>query len=309
MSNQKLEQVQLVILAAGLGSRFGGLKQMAEVGLEGEWLIEFALYDAYLAGLRRLVLVVQETMVDAINEQLLSKLTPFFEVRLSIQRLSDLPESISKKVEAGTNTRVKPWGTAHALWCARKDIDADFIVMNADDYYGASCFKQLLGSPHAPLNPNVLLGFPLKCTLSAHGSVSRGMITQNDKGQLTKIVETHHLSLEVTDTSQLEALVSMNMWYLERAWVKEMEHYLVEVLSKAVLDSDKIDAVECYLPEAIGATIDKKHVAMWVVSAYDKWYGVTHKADQDSTSEALQALQNNGQYPIPIWRKVTPHHE
>lgn len=304
-SSGSIDQVQLVLLAAGMGSRFGGLKQMAGVGLSGEWLLEFALYDAYQAGLRRLVFIVQEGMVPQLEQQLLCHLRGHFEVRLAIQDAKVLPQSVA---DLGTVERVKPWGTAHALWSAREAIDSDFIVMNADDYYGAGCFRALLETPTAPskkpalaLN-NAVLGYPLGETLSPYGGVSRGVLEQDTEGYLSEISERTQLTRDTLTDEALQQLVSMNLWRLERSWVQRLEDYLVETLQGWRQLPEQLMRSECYLPEAVGYFIKQRGVRVAVVPTRDQWLGVTFPEDLEAVAAQLQQLQREGVYPEKIWR-------
>lgn len=299
----KTEAIQLVILAAGMGSRFGGSKQIAPMGIDGDWLLSFSLWDAWASGIRRVVLIIREEMHEDFESLLLNGLNNYFEVQIVYQRSDRLPGDLSNVIQP----RKKPWGTAHALWCAKDVIDGDFMVINADDYYGQNAFRTLLramsgafeastgeGIPHA-----CMLGYPISFTLSDNGGVSRGICQIDQNGCLKEIVETSGIE-KGNYKSYDDALVSMNIWGFQKCYLDHIEKHIEKCFAKSNLM--QIETLECYLPSAVAETIALSSARVIVQKAEDQWLGVTYQADHHETSEQLQAYQKQNLYPMHFWK-------
>lgn len=306
----KTESIQLVILAAGLGSRFGGLKQITPMGINGDWLLSFSLWDAWESGIRRVVLIIREEIHEDFEKLLLVRLHKYFEVQVVYQRSESLPCGLSNVIQP----RQKPWGTAHALWCAKDVIDDDFMVINADDYYGRNAFEVLLegmassqavgkiktesktesGAPFA-----WMLGYPIGLTLSDNGGVSRGICQIDDKHFLKEIVETTGIVKENCPPDD-QTLVSMNIWGFKKSFLGHIEKYIVNCFSESTLE--QIETLECYLPSAVAAVMTLTKGQVKVQKAKDKWLGVTYQGDYHGTADQLQAYQKQKLYPMDFWK-------
>ncbi len=306
----KTESIQLVILAAGLGSRFGGLKQITPMGINGDWLLSFSLWDAWESGIRRVVLIIREEIHKDFEKLLLVRLHKYFEVQVVYQRSESLPCGLSNVIQP----RQKPWGTAHALWCAKDVIDDDFMVINADDYYGRNAFEVLLegmassqavemiktesktesGAPFA-----WMLGYPIGLTLSDNGGVSRGICQLDDNSYLKEIVETTGIVKENCPLDD-QTLVSMNIWGFKKNFLGHLENYIANCFSESTLE--QIETLECYLPSAVATVMTLTKGQVKVQKAKDKWLGVTYQGDYQGTAYQLQAYQKQKLYPMDFWK-------
>lgn len=299
-----MEKFQLVVLAAGMGSRYGGLKQMEGIGPCGEPLLKYSVYDALRRGFTDVIFVIRESMradfqkivLDSFNYQ------GFFE--LSFQEIDRVPSGFS--VPAG---RTKPWGTAHALWCAKEQIHAPFAVINADDFYSYPAFEALSGAlPHLDaLTPMCMVGYRLRQTLSKSGSVSRGVCTVED-GYLVSIEE--HTDIERRGDVIVgkdakgeekilseETIVSMNCWGFAPAFMEvidaEIAHFFAQQGAGATSPS------EAYLPSAVQRAL-AQGARCRVLTTQALWCGVTYPEDRQAVQDLLQQLVEWGIYPVPI---------
>ncbi|MEE9382254.1 MAG: sugar phosphate nucleotidyltransferase [Nannocystaceae bacterium] len=300
----------LLVLAAGMGNRYGGLKQLDPMGDGGETVLDFSVYDALRSGFCKVVFVIRHAFETSFRRYVEARFGHLIEVEYAFQTLDDLPTDC--RLPAG---REKPWGTAHAVWCARNHIDAPFAAINADDFYGLDAYGQLaafLRRPLAQAAParSALVGFVLKNTLSAHGGVSRGVCTSDDRGQLMGIEELtdiHHTSdgpqhfYADGNVRQLSGneLVSMNMWGLFPPFIEELEPLLRQFLS--TLSGEEPVTAECYLPACIDQLVRRRMMTVDVLSTASTWFGVTYPDDKPGVKTALRKLIHAGAYPSRLW--------
>lgn len=277
-----MKKTQLVVLAAGMGSRYGGLKQMEPFGLNGEAIVDFSVCDAIKAGFSEVVFIIKKEIEKDFKELVGNRISEKISVRYAYQEADKLPEWAS--VPQG---RVKPWGTAHALLCAREEIDAPFVIINSDDYYGKNAFGYL--KKHIDESDEfAMAAYMVENTLSETGVVTRG-VCKEEKGYLLDIDEEHAVGVgSYADGTP----VSMNMWALNERIFPTLEEYFSDFLKE---EGGEIKS-EFLLPLAIGRGIKE---GKWRVKMYatdDKWYGVTYKEDAALVKEALRTFQNEGLY-------------
>lgn len=300
----------LVVMAAGMGSRYGGLKQIDPVGSQGEAILDFSLYDAYRAGFETAVIIIKEAIrqdfMDTVGKRL--EKCPL-EIRYAYQELSMLPEGYT--VPEG---RVKPWGTCHAVLCAREAIDgAPFAVLNADDFYGASAFRTVFQQLSQTQEPNCycMVGYEVGNTVTDHGGVTRGICQSNEEGFLTKIVETtgiektaHGVRIPAGKGWQdidPKTLVSMNLFGFMPGYLEELEQNFPAFLDQALAENPMKG--EFLLPTFVGTLIDRGRIRLKVLSSPDRWFGVTYAADKPKVVAALRALTEEGKYPDGLWKQ------
>ena len=297
----------LVILAAGMGSRFGGLKQMTPVDDEGDFILDFSLFDAYRAGFRRVAFIIKPEMEADFRALRGARIAPYFSVDYVHQTLDVLPEGF--EAPAG---RVKPWGTAHAVACCRDVVDAPFAVINADDYYGTDSFALIYRFLTQNTDPNeyALVGYHLRNTVSEHGSVARGVCRVED-GYLHSITERTKIfkrgdHAEFTeDGEHFQTLagdtpVSMNLWGFTPAFMDSLWRQLPEFLRESV-PQDPMKR-EFYLPSAVDHQLQSGEVRVKVLTCGEKWYGVTYREDLETVHAAMRAMKQSGKYPPQLWK-------
>ena len=299
----------LVVLAAGMGSRYGGLKQIDPVGSQGEAILDYSIYDAHQAGFDTVVIIIKEAIKKDFLETVGKRLEKApVEIRYAYQELTDLPAGFT--VPEG---RVKPWGTAHAVFCAREAIDgAPFAVINADDYYGKAAFKVIYDQLAATTDPHAycMVGYELGKTVTENGSVARGICQVNANGYLEEVIERTHIEtypggiryLEdgiYTDVSP-DTIVSMNMWGFMPSFLDELEGRFSAFLKEAL----KTNPLKCefFLPLPITQLIQEKKATFRVLSSPDRWFGVTYAADKPMVVNALKAMTDTGKYPDGLWK-------
>ena len=300
----------LVVLAAGMGSRYGGLKQIDPVGTCGEAILDFSIYDAYQAGFETTVIIIKEAIRKDFMEVVVPRLKNCpMEIRFAYQELDALPAGYSVPAD-----RVKPWGTCHAVLCAREAIgDAPFAVINADDYYGKSAFQVMYDYLAGNTDPSAysMVGFQLGNTVTDHGSVARGVCVTNEAGYLTKIdertrIEKYEGGIHYTVDGEnwvdvpAETTVSMNMWGYMPSFLKELESGFPKFLDKALVENPMKG--EYFLPLAVDKLINSGEATVKVLTSPDKWYGVTYAADKPMVVAALQGMTADGKYPDGLWK-------
>lgn len=292
----------LLLMAAGSGSRYGKLKQFDALGPKEEFLMEFGIYDAIQSNFKSIVAVTKKENVDFLKEHLTARLPEHIKVDVVAQELSDIPEGSTYSGE-----RLKPWGTAHAVWSARNVIDGPFAVLNADDFYGGRAYKK--ASEFIAENPSNntfgLVGYTLKDTLSLHGSVSRGICTMDNSNTLLSVKE--HTKLEqkgdgVIDLDSSneftgEELVSMNFWVCRPTIFDNIE----EDLKAFLKDENNIAKGELYLPAVIQKMVENNKTSVKVIPSESSWFGVTYASDKDTTVEKLNEMTEQKEYPSPLW--------
>lgn len=294
----------LVILAAGMGSRYGGLKQIDPVGKNGEFIIDFSVFDAIRAGFSKLVFVIKEENLAIFRETVGKRVEPHIEVAYVFQDLRDLPEGFTCP-----EGRTKPFGTAHALLAARDAVNEPFAVINADDFYGKEAFALL--SKHLSSAKNgeyCMVGYRLKNTLTENGSVSRGECEYDETGYLKKVTERTKIFTEGDRVVYVEedvayplsenTVVSMNCWGFTPEIFASVMRGFCEFLSKPEGDPMKR---EYYLPFAVQEMLDRRECTVRVYETDSKWYGVTYHEDKEGVKAGIAALTDAGEYPNTLF--------
>jgi NDP-sugar pyrophosphorylase family protein len=286
-------KLSLVILAGGLGSRYQAAKQIDAFGSQSAYLLEFAIYDAVQAGFSKILLIVNEMVL----EHMKAKLAPWskqIQLEFVVQKLS--PTALLRI----NPNRSKPWGTAQAVLCAEPYILGPFVVMNADDYYGQNVMSQAVNFFEEESFAHGLIAYPLGFTLSQHGGVSRGICDVNEQGELLGIQECHDLSKKKNTYLSLESfhlsddsLVSMNFWLFQSSIFEVLAKYFEAFLQENHLDLNK----ECYLPSAIQVHLKSKNMKVKVLKASDKWTGLTFPKDREFVENMLRELTTLKKYP------------
>ena len=305
-----MKEPVLVVMAAGMGSRYGGLKQIDPVGSQGEAILDYSLYDAYRAGFRTAVIIIKEAIRKDFMETVGKRLEKCpMEIRYAYQELDMLPEGYS--IPQG---RTKPWGTTHAVLCAAKAIDgAPFVVLNADDYYGVQAFSTAYNALKNNTDENCcfMVGYHVGNTVSDHGCVTRGICQVDENNYLTDIVECKHVEkyaggIRILDeTGQYQDIptdtpVSMNMWGLMPSFLKTIETYFPTFLEE--IKTDQPLTGEYLLPITISHLIQMELVKVQVLRTVSTWFGVTYAADKPLVVAALRSMTQQGMYPDGLWK-------
>ena len=300
-----MKNPELVIMAAGMGSRYGGLKQIDKVDAEGHIIIDFSIYDALKAGFRDVTFIIKKEIERDFREVMDAHLAgKNINVKYVYQELDKLPEGYS--VPEG---RRKPWGTAHALLCCLGTVDAPFAVINADDYYGANAFKKiydfLKNTSDEGKSHFAMVGYRIKNTVTEQGTVSRGVCQSDGDGMLLEIVErtkigTRDGKIYYTEDGEdydldPETLVSMNLWGFTPAYLEECRKRFPKFLEENLPKNP--EKCEFFLPTVVSELISEGKCDVKVLDNSDKWYGVTYKEDKDTVVEAFRALKAAGVYP------------
>lgn len=299
----------LVILAAGMGSRYGGLKQIDTIGSNGESIIDFTIYDAIKVGFKKLVLIIRKEHEELFEEHLVKKIRPFIEVEYAYQDINDLPNGI--KVPEG---RQKPWGTTHALLACRHILKDDpFVICNADDFYGRDTFKVLYDYFHNGISDfdYCMAGFELGNTLSDNGTVTRAICQKDENNNLTSIKEV--MSIKKTEDGaayeedgryipiDVNVPVSMNFFGFMPSVLKKLEDIFKEDLPKG-LENNPLK-YEALLPNHVGVLVNRKQCNVKVIPTSSKWFGVTYKEDKPKVVAKIQSYKDDGTYPFDLWAK------
>ena len=296
----------LVIMAAGMGSRFGGLKQMTPVDEEGHFIIDFSLYDAYQAGFRRVAFIIKREIEQTFRETIGARMEKFFHVDYVYQELDRLPEGFA--VPEG---RRKPWGTAHAVACCRGVVEGPFAVINSDDFYGRGAYEAIyrfLTENKAP-HHYAMLGYQLRNTVTEFGSVARGVCHVQD-GMLLDITERTKIFKRGQDAAYTEdgetfvplsgdSLVSMNFW----GFTPEILDEIWDAFPAFLAENLPVNPEKCefYLPTFVGSRLAEGKVRVRVLPCMETWHGVTYKEDLDSVKSAIGQLKREGKYPARLW--------
>ena len=299
----------LVVMAAGMGSRYGGLKQIDPIDAQGNVIIDFSIYDAVKAGFSKVVFVIKHAIEKEFKEVIGDRISKYIDVEYVYQELDKLPEGYS--IPEG---RTKPWGTAHAILCCKDVIDGPFAVINSDDYYGPTAYKlvydHLVKEDKADKYGIALIGYILRNTLTDNGYVSRGICdVVNDK--LVDIKERTHIEVDGNDAKYTEddgktftalsgdAVASMNMWGFSNEFLKELEARFPAFLDKALKENPLKG--EFFLPITVGDMLEEGKASVDVYTAPDKWYGVTYAEDKPKVAAGIQSLKDKGVYPEKLW--------
>lgn len=299
----------LVIMAAGLGSRFGGgIKQLEPVGLHNEIIMDYSIHDAIKAGFNQVIFIIRKDIEDDFKERIGNRIEKVAQkanvsIHYCFQALEDLPKGYDCPA-----SRSKPWGTGQAVLAAKDYIDGPFCVINADDYYGTYAFKKLYDFLQENKDPDTycMAGFILKNTLSDNGTVTRGVCQTNDQDELTSIVETHDIEkVEGGACSHGQAIdinshVSMNMWGFTQAFMPILESGFVQFLS----NPDNLEKGEYLLPILVGDLLKENRVTVKVLETPDTWFGVTYKEDKPVVVESFRKLIQDGVYPEDLYSDI-----
>ena len=309
-----MKNVTLVIMAAGIGSRFGGgIKQLEPVGPNGEIIMDYSIYDAIEAGFNKVVFVIRRSLEKDFKEIIGNRIEKVINVSYAYQELEDIPEQYKYKLK----NRTKPWGTGQAILSCKGIINEPFLVINADDYYGKQAYqeayKYLTNMNQSENNTfsmeMCMVGFVLKNTLSENGTVTRGICKVDDGYMLTSIEETYEIRQEGNVatavrgeekiTLPLESSVSMNMWGLPAEFLEVLENGFEKFLKD--LKEEEIKK-EYLLPQIIGNMLRDGSAQVHVLSSNDKWFGVTYKEDKETVVQAIQELIKKGVYPEKLFK-------
>lgn len=306
-TNQKKTKMKptLLILAAGMGSRYGGLKQIEPVGPNGEAILEYSIFDAIRAGFGKVVFVIRESFAKDFKARFESRLEGKIEIEYVYQEINKLPNGFTLPPE-----REKPWGTGHAVLMAKDAIKEPFAAINADDFYGAEAYRVIADFLKESVTPENfgMVGYNLGNTLSEFGTVSRGICVTNQTNHLTQITETHKIRKEnnitVCESENNEMVrllgnetVSMNFWGFHPSIFERIESQFVDFL-KQNIDKPKS---EFYIPFVVFEMIQQKQAVVEVLKADSPWFGVTYKEDKPYVIAQIQDLTNRGIYPEKLW--------
>ena len=293
----------LVILAAGMGSRFGGLKQITAVDPHGHAIIDFSLFDAYRAGFRKVVFLIKHEIEEDFKAAVGRRMEKYFDVKYVFQQLDMLPEGYA--VPEG---RVKPWGTGHATLCAKTAIDGPFAVINADDFYGPTAYQALYDflAADGAENEHAMVGYLLRNTVTEHGTVARGICEVDENGLLTGVVERTKIKKDGDDAAYTEdgeswiplpggSVVSMNFWGFKRSMLDELEKRFPAWLDEN-LPTNPLKC-EYFLPLVANALIQEGEGSIRVLNCHETWHGITYREDMDSVVNYIASLREQGLYP------------
>lgn len=296
----------LFVLAAGMGSRYGGLKQLDGLGPNGETIMDYSIFDAIRGGFGKLVFVIRKSFEKDFREKIISKYENHIPVEVVFQDLNDLPEGFTCP-----EGRQKPWGTNHAVLMGRKVIKEPFAVINADDFYGRDSFAVIgkwLSELDGTRNEYCMVGYRVGNTLSESGSVARGVCTTNAEGYLTGVVERTAIEridgdIQFTDENGQKVVleentpVSMNMWGFTPDYFQYSEEYFKDFLKENI---DKPKA-EFYIPLLVNELVNTKTATVKVLDTTSRWFGVTYAADRQGVVDKFKALADSGEYPSPLF--------
>jgi len=299
----------LVILAAGMGSRYGGLKQIDGVGNHNEPIIEFTIYDAIKTGFKKVVLIIRKEHEEAFEEALIKKIRPFIEVEYAFQDINDVPVAVPEG-------RVKPWGTTHALLSCKNILKDDpFVVCNADDFYGRNAFEKIIDFFHNGISDNTycMVGYKVEKTLSDNGTVTRGMCHADENGYLNTIKEIMNIKWNenhdgviyedegVYKPMEMGTPVSMNFWGFMPSTITKLQNVFLNEIEDGVKNNPL--KYEALLPNQVGKLVTANQCKIKVLTSNDSWFGVTYKEDKPTVVAKIQALKDNGIYPDQLWQK------
>lgn len=298
------KDLTLVVLAAGMGSRFGGLKQIEPMGPNGEFIIDYSIYDAIKAGFTKVVFIIKEENYEIFKETIGSRVDDKIKVEYAFQNNDHLPAGFDYSED-----RTKPYGTAHAILCAKDKVHEKFVIISADDFFGFDAFKQ--AADFLKSNDDFcVVGYKIGQTLSDKGSVKRGVCIEKD-GYLTSVIESKaqpegdHVHCEPLNGSKpydvpKDQPVSMLMFGFTPMLFDELEAQIVPFFEN---NKDNMDTCEYLLPDVLDEMIKKEKVRVKVLPTTATWYGVTYKEDAPSVKESLQKLIDSGEYPLHLWEQ------
>lgn len=302
----------LIIMAAGMGSRYGGLKQIDPVDDQGHIIMDFSLFDAVKAGFEKVIFVIKKENEQDFKEVIGDRISKVMKVEYAFQDIQNIPEKFS--VPEG---RIKPWGTGHAVLSCKDLIDSPFVVINADDFYGRSAFSQIYNylTEHQDGEKYnyAMVGYVLENTLTENGHVARGVCTTDESSHLTGIVERTHIEKREKDSAYTEdegatwhvipegSIVSMNLWGFTASFMKELESGFVPFLEQG-LETNPMKC-EYFLPSVVDGLIEREKAEVTVLKSFDRWYGVTYKEDKERVVNAVRKMKEDGLYPEKLWKE------
>ena len=296
----------LVIMAAGMGSRYGGLKQIDPVDAKGRIIMDFSIFDAKRAGFEQVIFIIKKEQEDLFREAVGDRVSEYMEVSYAYQEINNIPAGF--QVPEG---RVKPWGTAHAVYSCKDMIDGPFAVINADDYYGSHAFQLIYDYLNSHEDDDkfryTMVGYKLCNTVTENGYVSRGVCEMNEAGELIGIrertrIEHHENGIAFTEDDGAtwthlddDTTVSMNMWGFSKSILDEIEKGFPAFLEKGLKENPM--KCEYYLPGVVSDLLGENRATVAVLKSADKWYGVTYKEDKPVVMEAIRKMEEEGLYP------------
>jgi UTP-glucose-1-phosphate uridylyltransferase len=300
---EPMQSPTLLVLAAGMGSRYGGLKQIDPVGPGGETIIDYSIYDALRAGFGKLVFVIRKDIEEPFRQVVGARFEKRVPVEYVFQELDALPPGFV--VPEG---RTKPWGTTHAILMAADAVREPFAVINADDFYGAEAYRALAGHLQSGAADYAMVGFTLRNTLSDFGSVSRGVCTVTSDGLLKDVVEMTTIVRDGAHARNTDASgrvtsltgdepVSMNMWGFTPRVFEQLRALFAEFLARNATEL----RAECYIPSAVNELVSSAQARVRVLGSADSWFGVTYRDDQPRVAESIRRLIHDGRYPERLW--------
>lgn len=301
-----MQEPTLVIMAAGMGSRFGGLKQITAVDDKGHAIIDFSLFDAKRAGFKKVVFIIKHEIEESFKETVGKRMEKYFDVKYVFQQLDRLPEGYA--VPEG---REKPWGTGHAVACCKGTVEGPFAVINADDFYGPGAYKAIYDylKEDRPKSEYAMVGYKLRNTVTENGHVARG-ICEVKNGYLTGITERTHIEKRENDAAYTEdgenfvdisgdAVVSMNFWGFSTQMLDELNSRFAKFLDSNL----PVNPLKCeyFLPFIANEQLNEGLCTVEVLNCNETWYGMTYRADLDSVKAAIAKMKENGTYPELLW--------
>ena len=297
------KDLTLLIMAAGMGSRFGGLKQIEPVGPNGEFIIDYSIYDAVRAGFNKVVFIIKEENYDIFKETIGKRVEKQIKVEYAFQRQTDIPEGYDP------GDRTKPWGTSHAVLSAKNNVKGNFIILNADDFYGRDSFEKaakFFSEDHP--NEYAIIGYKIKNTLTENGAVKRG-VCKAENGKITKLVESsveekdgHIIATPLNGSEPFEINaddpVSMNAFCFRDDLFPYLQDHLVEFFEKNKADLSKC---EYLIPDSVYNSVKEGRVKVRLIPTTAKWQGITYKEDKQRLVDDIQKLIDEGEYPERLW--------
>lgn len=303
----------LVIMAAGMGSRYGGLKQIDPIDKEGHIIMDFSMFDAKRAGFEKVVFIIKKENEEDFKAAVGDRMAQYMDVSYAYQEIANIPEGF--EVPEG---RVKPWGTAHAVLSCIDQVDGPFAVINADDYYGAEAFKLIYDYLASHEDDDkyryTMVGYKLGNTVTENGHVARGLCTMDEEGHLVAVTERTRIEMrdggiafseddgETWTSVPEDTTVSMNMWGFSASILKEIKEGFPAFLEEGL----KVNPMKCeyFLPSVVSKLLNEDRATVAVLKSADKWYGVTYKEDKPLVMEAIQKLKDDGLYPAHLWEEA-----
>ena len=297
--------MQLLIMAAGMGSRFGGLKQIAPMGPNDEFIIDYSVFDAIKTGFSKIVFIIKEENYDIFKSTIGARVEPHIPVEYVFQKNDNIPDFV--KIP---ETREKPWGTAHAIYCAKDAITEDFVVINADDFYGRDAFQVAADFIKNSKNHEwATVGYEAIRTMTENGAVKRGVLEADDDGRLIQITESSIIEdgekISCTPLSgseefkvEKDALVSMNMLVFDQSLFELLDKKIVEFFKE---NENNLEKCEFLIPDVLDEANKTEYAVVKVLHTTATWYGVTYKEDTDFVRSNIKRLVEEGEYPNNLW--------